>query len=201
MNAMYEYLRGKLASSTPSQAILDVGGIGFRLLIPVSSYRHLPAVGQEFFFYVAQVIREDAHLLYGFLAKEERDLFLSFCTISGIGPKIALSLVGHMDMQTLYGAIQQGQLSLLCKIPGIGRKTAERLVIEMKDRLQPKEKQIALAAFDSPHQNTLVLDAMNALTNLGYSPMQAQKALSAALTSSEQKNDLAMLISSALRHL
>jgi holliday junction DNA helicase RuvA len=198
---MYEYLRGKLVSSTPLQAIVDVGGIGFRLLIPVSSYGRLPAAGQEVFLYVAQVIREDAHTFYGFLAQEERDLFFSFCAVSGIGPKTALSLVGHMDIHTLYLAISQGQLALLCKIPGIGRKTAERLVIEMRDRLQPKEKQVALAAIDPSGQNTLVVDAMNALINLGYNALQAQKALTTALASSKQEDDLAILITSALRHL
>lgn len=198
---MYEYLRGKLVSATPSKVIVDVGGIGYGLFIPLSAFGRLPAHGQEIFLYVAQVIRETAHTFYGFLTSEERNLFFSFCDVSGIGPKTALALIGHMEINALYLAINQGQLPLLCKIPGIGRKTAERLVIEMRDRLHPKERQVALAAIDPSGQNGLVVDALNALINLGYNMLQAQKAITAALASEKQGGDLASLITSSLRHL
>lgn len=199
---MYEYLRGKLVAASPSKVILDVGGIGFKLLIPLSSYGRLPQTGQDVLLYVAQVIREDAHTFYGFLGSEERDLFFSFLDVSGIGPKTALALIGHMEINTLYAAINQGQLPLLCKIPGVGRKTAERLIIEMRDKLHPKEKQIAIAAIDPSGKNSMVTDAMNALINLGYNTLQAQKAISAALAaSSEKEGNLASLITSALRNL
>ncbi len=198
---MYEYLRGKLISSSPSKVILEVGGIGFKLLIPLSAYGRLPSPGNETLLYVAQVIREDAHTFYGFPTRDERDLFFSFCEVSGIGPKTALALIGHMEINALYAAINQGQLTILCKIPGIGKKTAERLLIEMRDRLHPKEKQVALAAIDPTGQNSLVVDAMNALINLGYNTLQAQKAISAALSSAKPEGDLAALITASLRHL
>ncbi len=198
---MYEYLRGKLVSATPSKVIVDVGGIGYSLFIPLNVFGRLPGAGQDVFLYVAQVIRENAHTLYGFITAEERNLFFSFCDVSGIGPKTALALIGHMEINALYLAINQGQLPLLCKIPGIGRKTAERLVIEMRDRLHPKEKQVALATIDPSGQNTLVADALNALINLGYNMLQAQKAITTALASEKQGGDLASLITSSLRHL
>lgn len=197
---MYEYLRGKLISATPNKVVVEVGGIGYKLLIPLCAFGRLPVTGQEVLLYIAQVIREDAHTFYGFTAREERDLFFSFCEVSGIGPKTALALIGHMEINALYAAINQGQLPLLCKIPGIGRKTAERLVIEMRDKLQPKEKQVALASLDPSGQNSVVADAMNALINLGYNALQAQKAIAAALASSKEPN-LASLITSSLRNL
>ncbi len=198
---MYEYVRGRLVSSSPSKVIIEVGGIGFRLLIPLSVYGRLPTIGQEIFLYVAHVIREDSQTFYGFLGCEERDLFFSFCEVSGIGPKTALAIIGHMELNTLYAAINQGQLPLLCKIPGIGKKTAERLVIEMRDRLHPKEKQIALLTLDPTGQNVLVSDAMNALINLGYNALQAQKAIANALSHTPTQDDLASLITTSLRHL
>src|SRR5579883_54994 len=102
---MYEYLRGKLVASSPSKVIVDVGGIGYRLLIPLSAFGRLPAIGHDVHLFVAQIIREDAHTFYGFLSQEERDLFFSFCDVSGIGPKTALALIGHMEIHALYAAI------------------------------------------------------------------------------------------------
>jgi len=198
---MFEYLRGKLISATPSKVIIEVGGIGYRILIPLSAFGRLPVPGQEVLLFIAQVIREDAHTFYGFANREERDLFFTFCDISGIGPKTALALIGHMEINTLYAAINQGQIPLLCKIPGIGKKTAERLVIEMRDKLQPKEKQLAIASLDPSGKNSIVADAMNALINLGYNTLQAQKAIAAALNANKQENDLASLITASLRHL
>src|SRR5580700_10493771 len=128
---MFEYIKGILARSSLTQVTLDVQGIGYRLQIPFNHFAKLPALGTETLLYVSCVIREDSHKLYGFLTEHERDLFEHLIDISGIGPKTALALIGHMELQQLQTAIQQGNITAVCKIPGIGKKTAERLIVEM----------------------------------------------------------------------
>ena len=119
---MYEYMKGKLVEASPSKATIDIGGIGYCLLIPLSNYSHLPPLGSEILFYVSLIIREDAHTLYGFLSRTERTLFEKLTSISGIGPKTALTLIGHLEPHDLQLAISQANVALLCKVPGIGKK-------------------------------------------------------------------------------
>jgi holliday junction DNA helicase RuvA len=192
---MYEYMKGKLSHATPTQVTLDLGGIGYALSIPLSNYSKLPRLGEEVLFYLSLVIREDAHTLYGFLTRTERDLFLKLTSISGVGPKTALALIGHMEASDLQLAISQSNINLLCKIPGIGKKTAERLVVEMRDTLK-KAPLVDLKEADGP-----VSDALSALIHLGYNPLQAQKALKAAVANSKEELDLPKLITAALRSL
>ncbi len=197
---MFDYLRGTLVEISPIKAILDVGGIGYSLFIPLSLYGKLPQAGTSYTLFVSLIIRENAHTLYGFSSRPERDLFNTLCEVSGIGPKTALALVGHMEPSDLHLAITQSQLSVLCKIPGIGRKTAERLILEMRDRLKPYEEQHPLSATSgTTHQPTVANDALNALINLGYNALHAQKAVKAALTGIQEDPDLAKLITAALR--
>lgn len=197
---MFEYIRGKLAGATPHKAIIDVNGIGYGVLIALNTYSRLPQVGQELLLYVAPIVREDAHLLYGFLLQEERNLFEKFTLVSGIGPKTALALIGHMEISDLQMAILHGNIALLSKVPGIGKKTAERLVIEMRDKM--------VATSSSPHTTSdlngmkgVVADAISALVNLGYHPVSAQKAVKHALGDSSDAVEphLGRLITQALR--
>ncbi len=186
---MYEYVRGRLVAISPTKAVVDVHGIGFSLEIPVNLYTKSPAIGEEIHLYTAHVVREDSERLFGFLSVEERELFLSCSAVSGIGPKTALNLVGHMDLTTFRETIQMGNLTLLCKIPGIGKKTAERLLVEMKGRL-PKQIEAVPDFF---------CDATAALVHLGYNLQIAQKAVKSAMPHSE--GSLSTLITKALQQI
>lgn len=191
---MYEAIKGSLKEKEPLKAIVEAGGISYRLTIPLSTYTRLPAVESSVHLFLSQVVREDAHTLYAFLSKEERDLFETLIGLSGIGPKTGVAIVGHMEIGAFQRAIAAADIRILSKIPGIGKKTAERLVIEMRDKIKVKGKGIPLAA-------TLMGDAMNALMNLGYNPLVAEKAVHAALQEKKDESDLGRLITSALQRI
>jgi Holliday junction DNA helicase RuvA len=135
------------------------------------------------------------------LTKEQRDLFESLIEVSGIGPKTALSLIGHMEPKELQAAISQEQIQLICKIPGIGKKTAERLIIEMRDKVK-KMRGGTTGLFPlEPSNQGVVADAISALVNLGYNSTQAQKAIKAAMAKNQEEPELAKLITAALRNI
>jgi Holliday junction DNA helicase RuvA len=119
---MIEYIKGNLAESSPQYAVLETQGIGYKLLIPLNNYAKLPQQGKEVKLYVSTVIREDAHKSYGFLHRTERDFFEKLIDVSGIGPKTGLTLIGHMDLSDLQLAISQSNVTLLSKVPGIGKR-------------------------------------------------------------------------------
>lgn len=198
---MIEYIRGKLVEATQETAILELNGIGYSLFIPLNNYSKLPHIGKDALLYVSTVIREDAHKHFGFLTKLERDLFEKLIDISGIGPKTALALVGHMEIADLQLAISQGNTALLSKIPGVGKKTAERLVIELKDKFKKwGEGELSATTFAvKDTEKGIFSDAMSALVNLGYPPLQAQKAVKTVLEKSKEPPELAKLITAALR--
>jgi len=197
---MFEFIRGKLAIGALNKAVVDVGGIGYAVLIALNTYARLPQIGQEVLFYVSPVIREDAHLLYGFLTQDERDLFEKLTLISGIGPKTAIALIGHMEIADLQMAILHENIALLSKVPGIGKKTAERLVIEMRDKIK-NEKSTSLSVLDPESPKGTIADAISALVNLGYHPMQAQKAVKKAVGEGQDEPELGRLITLALRSI
>ncbi|MBI2742790.1 MAG: Holliday junction branch migration protein RuvA [Chlamydiales bacterium] len=195
---MLEYVRGKLTGSTLEKATVEVGGLGYRFYIPFSTYAKLPPQGQEVLLYVTTIIREDSQRRFGFLSMGERDLFEEFNQISGIGPKTSLSLVGHMDIADLQLAVSQKNATALCKIPGIGKKTAERLVVELKDRL----KKLSLpSAPTSPSgkKNLMIEDAIAALINLGYPAPRAERAVKTVLDTNGESLELSQLITQALK--
>lgn len=150
--------------------------------------------------YLSQVVREDSNTLYAFIVKEERDLFEVLITLSGIGPKTALAIIGHVDLGAFQRAITGADTRLLSKIPGIGKKTAERLVIEMRDKFKTFGKKdrsaVTLLSGDS-----LVSDAVGALMNLGYNPLEAQKAIQKVLEEKKEETDLGKIISAALQKI
>lgn len=195
---MYESIKGILIDKTPLKAVVDVGGIGYRLTIPLSTYTRLPALEKIIQLFLSQVVREDSNTLYAFLLKEERDLFEILITLSGIGPKTALAIIGHMELGAFQRAIASADVRILSKIPGIGKKTAERLVIEMRDKFKvgKKEKPIALNSADG-----IIGDAMNALLHLGYNPLEAQKAVLAVLEEKKDETDLGKIITAALQKI
>ncbi len=196
---MYEFIRGRLAAKSPQQAIVETGGIGYRLTIPLSTYTRLPAQNSNLELYLSHIVREDSETLYAFCTKEERDLFELLLTVSGIGPKTACAVVGHLDVAAFQRAVASSDHRLLSKIPGIGKKSAERLVLEMKDKFQPSSKKTK-TPMPLPSSTPLATDATFALINLGYAPAAAHEAVHAALQEKEE-TDLGRLISKALQNI
>jgi holliday junction DNA helicase RuvA len=133
---MITFLRGKLVDALPTQVTIDVHGIGYDVLIPLSSFDKLPAAGQEVSLLTHLAIREDAHVLYGFMTTSEREMFrLLINNVSGIGPKLALNVLSGMNVTALRGAVANGDVKALSQISGVGKKTAERIVVELKDKI------------------------------------------------------------------
>lgn len=179
---MIAFVRGKIVEAGPARAVVDVHGVGYELLIPVSSFDKLPPAGQETTLLTVLVVREDAHLLFGFATTAERDLFkLLTGTVSGIGPKLALSILSNMTPTAFRGAIAEANVKLLSSISGIGRKTAERLVVELKDKVgamgaaEASSEQRATAPAEQR-----VNDAVLTLITLEFKQAEAYTAVRAA---------------------
>lgn len=199
---MYEYIKGTLIEATLTKATVDVNGLGYCLLIPFNNYSKLPAPGATVTLFASFVVREDSQKLFGFLTRHERDLFESVIEVSGIGPKTGLALVGHMDINDLQAAIRQGNSQVICKIPGIGKKTAERLIIEMRDKIKKGIDHSSSQQFHGIEgEQGVVADAISALINLGYNSAQAQKAVKTAVSKTQGDPELAKLITAALRSI
>ena len=176
---MITFLVGKLAAALPTQAIVDVGGVGYELLIPLSSYDRLPAVGQPVHVLTHLHVREDAHILFGFMTASERDLFrLLVNNVSGIGPKLALAVLSGMSVSNFKSAVVNGDVTSLSKISGLGKKTAERIVLELKDKLGVAAAWEAASAIHSPTpEQSQANEAVLALIALGYKQVDAYKAV------------------------
>ena len=194
---MFEYLKGTLTDSSPQKITLEVGGIGYGLFISITTFEKLPQMGSEVKIYTAAVIREDSHKLFGFLSLEEKVFFNTLCEISGIGPRLAIAILGHMTLEDLHTAVEHHNTKAISKIPGIGKKMAERLILELRDKFQKGDKgEISLSGSKEPGP---ISDAISALINLGYNPMEAQRAVQSAVSSNEKEPPLAELISLALK--
>lgn len=170
-------VRGRIVAKAPPQLVVEAGGLGYELEAPMSTFYHLPAVGEEVRLLTHLVIREDAHVLYGFGTEEERRLFRSLIKVSGVGPKIALALLSGLSVEAFAQSVQSEDVAALIKVPGIGRKTAERLVIEMRDRLEASGPAAARAV---PAGASPEAEAFGALVALGYKPAEATRLLKAA---------------------
>ena len=194
---MFEFFRGTLIQAAPSKAIVDVGGIGYSIQISLKTYQSLPQINTDILIYVAPIIREDGHTLYGFLNLGEKNLFHHLTSISGIGPKTAVAILGHVDILDFQLAVLQSNTALLSKIPGIGKKTAERIVIELRDKFQNVSRE-PNSNISSPSNSTSA-DAISALINLGYHPLEAQKRVKHALSLQGEEPSLPVLISTALK--
>jgi Holliday junction DNA helicase RuvA len=173
-------IRGRIASKTPPQLMVEVAGVGYEIEAPMSTFFLLPSIGEEVFLLTHLVVREDAHILYGFGTHDERRLFRSLIKVSGVGPKIALALLSGINVEAFALCVQNQDIAALTKVPGIGRKTAERLVVEMKDRLGPPSDTVVNAAVSSPPGVNPEAEAFGALVALGYKPAEATRLLKAA---------------------
>ena len=169
-------LRGRIASKTPPQLTVDVGGLGYEVEAPMSTFFHLPAVGEEVRLLTHLVVREDAHVLYAFATEDERRLFRSLIKVSGVGPKIALALLSGISVSAFAQCVLNEDIGTLTRVPGVGRKTAERLIVEMRDRLAAPQTSpgapVAAAA-------SAAGEAYGALVALGYRPAEAARLLKA----------------------
>ena len=172
---MIGFLHGTLVDALPTQATIEVGGVGYEVLIPLSSYDKLPPAGQAVKLLTHLVVREDSQTLYGFMSSAERDLFrLLINTVSGIGPKIALNVLSGISVVAFRGAVATGDLKVLSQISGVGRKTAERMVVELKDKIGAAgawEAASAQRALSEADQR--VNDAVLALMALGFKQLEA----------------------------
>jgi Holliday junction DNA helicase RuvA len=172
---MITFLHGQLIESLPTQVIVEVNGIGYEVLIPLSSYDKLPQPGQEIKLLTHLVVREDAHSLYGFMTAAERELFrMLINTVSGIGPKIALNVLSGISVTAFRGAVASGDVKALSQVSGVGRKTAERMVVELKDKIGAAGAWEATSAQRglSPEDQKLN-DAILALLALGFKQIEA----------------------------
>ena len=167
-------LRGRIAAKTPPQLRIDVGGVGYELEAPMSTFFHLPAIGQEVSLLTHLVVREDAQMLYGFATPDERRLFRNLLKVSGIGPKIALALLSGISVEAFAQCILNKDVAALIRVPGIGRKTAERLFVEMRDRVANVEGEAGVARRDGASPEA---EAIGALIGLGYKPAEAARLL------------------------
>lgn len=172
---MIAHLRGTLIAKHPNQAIVECGGVGYDVVITVPTFSDLPETGSEVALYIHTHVREDQLSLFGFRRAEEKRLFEKLLIVSGIGPKLAVTILSGMPATDMVGAIRSGDLARLTKIPGIGRKTAERMVLELKDKLEE-----FTAAPPPPEASPLEEDVISALVNLGYQRPAAERALAVA---------------------
>ena len=177
---MITFLKGNLTDALPTQAVVEVNGIGYELLIPLSSFEKLPALGQKVTLKTQLVVREDSQTLYGFATDAERELFRLIQGVSGIGPRLALNVLSGMDVAAFKGAIASGDVKRLSSISGIGKKTAERMVLELKDKLGPSTGTAGMLGQAALSEDKTMADTEAALQALGTKPGEAQKAAQAA---------------------
>jgi Holliday junction DNA helicase RuvA len=188
---MIAHLRGKLIARHPNQAIVETAGVGYDITISVPTFSELPPAGGEVSLHVHTHVREDQIALYGFLRFEEKQLFEKLITVSGIGPKLAITILSGMPAEEMVNAIRGNDIARLTKIPGIGRKTAERMVLELRDKLPPVgTDQVHVV----PSLSAVQEDVLSALVNLGYQRVAAER----ALTSIEQNGAFDAMFRAAL---
>jgi Holliday junction DNA helicase RuvA len=193
---MIGHLRGTLLDKKPTEALIDVQGVGYEVLISLTTYGQLPELQQAVSLYTHLLVREDAHSLVAFYDAQERDVFRALIKISGVGPKLALAILSSIRLEEFAQAIQQQDITRLSKIPGIGKKTAERLLIELRDKLV---KTLPSSHSAAPKASSASDDAMSALLYLGYSPPEASKALASIADVDQLDSDV--VIKMALQYL
>lgn len=203
---MISRLSGILIDKDSAQIVLDVQGVGYAVDVPLTTYYQLPNTNEPLTLWTHMAVREDAHQLFGFHEREQRNVFLLLIKVSGVGPKLALTILSGMEVSALRICLQREDIATLTRIPGIGKKTAERLVIELRDKLDkfsvslPGEQKAAHVALMP--EATASEEAMSALVALGYKPVEAQRAVNAALKDSAlNSDDTASVVRAALKGL
>jgi holliday junction DNA helicase RuvA len=182
--SMIAHLRGRLLTKHPNQAVVETGGVGYDVTISVPTFSDLPAMGGEVALHIHTHVREDQIALYGFLSPAEKQLFEKLITVSGIGPKLAITILSGIAADEMVTAIRGNDIARLTRIPGIGKKTAERMVLELRDKLPPAG---AGEAPSAPAMSAMEEDVLSALVNLGYQRAAAEHALESAAKDGEKK--------------
>lgn len=199
---MYAFVSGTLNHITPTHIVVETYGVGYMIYIPPHVYETLPRIGEKITIHTSYVVREQSQTLYGFNTPSDRDCFEILMGVTGVGPKMALSLIGHLPPPKLQESIRNQDIPRICKVPGVGKKTAQRLLIELQDKLNletlsnPSEWAIKLKT-----ENQTIKDAMSALINLGYNQSIAEKVLKKTLEAGGEKMDLPTLITAALKQV
>jgi len=181
---MIAHLRGKLLAKHPNQAIVETAGVGYDVTITVPTFSDLPGLGSEVALHIHTHVREDQIALYGFLRPAEKQLFEKLITVSGIGPKLAITILSGMPADEMVGAIRGNDIARLTRIPGIGKKTAERMVLELRDKLPPAGAETPAA----PTITAMEEDVLSALMNLGYQRPAAERALAQAAKNGKEQS-------------
>jgi len=199
---MIASLTGRLAFKAPTYLVLDVHGVGYEVFIPLSTYYGLPNLSESISLSIHTHVREDAIQLFGFLTSQEKDAFVLLTSVSGVGPKLALSVLSALPVSNLVSAIQSGDVEKLTTVPGIGNKSASRLVLELKDKVEKLHPGLASAS-ESPRQgeDATFDDALSALVNLGYRPQDAKVALKQVKKSNAKTIVLKDMIRESLKEL
>lgn len=196
---MIAFLHGTLVEKTPSVVTLDVHGVGYQVFISLNTYDRLPATGAACRLLTYHHVREDAHLLFGFAQPEEKGMFERLITVSGIGAKLALSVLSGLSVSELSLAIAENNVKRISSVHGIGKKTAERIIVELRDKIDPLEALAGHAAGNGdPARNAMLRDAILALGSLGFPQEQARKMVQAVLNAEAEINDTETLLRKAL---
>lgn len=193
-------LRGVLIEKQATEIVIDVNGVGYEVLVPMTTFYGLPALGQVVSLYTQFIVREDAQQLFGFSDVTSRRLFRDLIKVNGVGPKLALTIMSGIDSDDFVRCVQEGNTAALVRLPGVGKKTAERLVIEMRDRLKDWELPGSSSNMAMPASASKVniAEAEAALVALGYKPQEASKAISALKTDDASSEEL---IRAALKNM
>jgi Holliday junction DNA helicase RuvA len=192
------YLNGVLAEKSPDNVVVECCGVGYEALIPLSTFDRLPATGENVKLFTYHAVREDDEILFGFFTRDERDMFVKVTAVSGVGPKTALAVLSGFTTGDLQLAIAQGDAKRIATVKGIGKKTAERIVVELKDKVNPIEALANSSVASTGTQRAVLRDAMLALTALGFSDDKARKMVSDVLEADPQIADTEAVIKKAL---
>ncbi|MFY8160047.1 MAG: Holliday junction branch migration protein RuvA [Candidatus Kapaibacteriota bacterium] len=197
---MYAYIKGKLIQKKPANIIIETAGIGYDILVSMNTYSNLPSQDEETSLLLHFIPREDSHNLYGFYTQDEKDLFLKLISVNGIGPKSAIAILSSINAFEFMKSIVEGNITLLQKIPGIGKKTAERMVVELKDKF--KEIPVDNVGNEiSLNKNKVSEEAINALITLGYGKTVAEKTIANILKVNQNITDVETLIKLSLKNM
>ena len=194
-------IRGVLVDKKPPEIQIDVAGICYEVQVPMSTLYQLPELGKELTLHTHFVVREDAQLLYGFFEEQDKSMFRSLIKINGVGPKMALGILSSMQANEFVRAVRSNDINAMVKMPGIGKKTAERLLIEMRDRLKDWDDDTEAGSTQAPVSASITNDAETALVSLGYKPQQAAHAIAAVLKANPEITGSEELIRRSLKSM
>ena len=196
---MISYVKGTLVEKTPARIVVESAGVGYEILVPLSSFDVIGEVGSQVKIYTYFHVREDSHTLFGFATPEERKLFQMLISVSGIGPRSALTILSGVSVEDFCEAIVTEQVDFLTAISGIGKKTAQRLIVELKNRISDVRVRVEVGA-RKPGMQSMISEAVQALVSLGFPRASARKAVEKCISEADRELDVEELIRGALRY-